>query len=127
VWVKNRRFFPEAPTLARSKPKSKKPQDFKEDDVVGAKMSELTDRERETYGVAEDVSGVLIVAVKRGGLAARNGLRQGDVITMLNRVPVTSPDQVSDIISSAKKKGLKNVPILLTRSNGARFMPFRLK
>ena len=117
--------FPEDPAVASAKNKSE-PSEPESDQLIGARLSVIGDQERDQYRLEESTTGVLVVAVDRGGLAARNGLRRGDVITSLNGQQVSTPDDVSDIIREAKKKKRSSVPILLSRNNGARFMPFRL-
>jgi len=118
--------YPDDPTVASSPRRSENAPDPKADDVLGAQMSELSDAQRERYRLGESVNGVLVINVERNGLAAKNGLRQGDVISSLDGVAVKTPAQVSDVVSEAKKKGRSTVPILLSRNNGARFMPFKL-
>jgi len=133
IWRDNRKKiinivterFPEDPQVASpSKPKSDNSNDV--DEVIGARLSALNDRERSRYGIDDSVEGVLVLGVEPGGLAAKNGLRRGDVISVLNGIKVNEASDVSEILESAKKKKQSTVPILLSRANGARFMPFRL-
>ena len=119
--------FPENPQVASNTQPKSSSKDSDVNEVIGAELSSIGDSERSRYGVDESVDGVLVVSVKSGGLAAKNGLRRGDVISALNGIKVSDPSDVSDILKSAKKKKLATVPILLSRGNGARFMPFRLK
>ena len=118
--------FPEEPRLA-SQSKTQESPDTDMDEVIGAQLSVLSDESRSRYRISSDVAGVLVVAVEAGGLAAKNGLRRGDVISALNGIRVNSPSDILDIIKSANKKRQSTLPILLSRGNDARFMPFRLK
>lgn len=134
VWRDNRKktititteAFPEDPK-AVSKVNSKDDSEKDVEESIGAQLSELGEQERSRYRIDESVNGVLVVGVKAGGLAAKNGLRRGDVISALNGLRVSEPNDVAEIIKAAKKKERGTVPILLSRGNGARFMPFRLK
>lgn len=134
VWRDNRKKtitlttepFPVDPnTISKSEPKSKLDLDFNK--VFGANLSQITDEERSTYGIDESVEGVLITGVKSGGLASKNSLRRGDVIVALNGQKVSTPSDVSKVVKAAMKKRQSTVPILLSRGNSARFMPFKLK
>ena len=99
----------------------------KMDKVLGAQLEGLDSETRERYNIDELVKGVLVLGVKPGGLAAQNGLRRGDVITTLNGVGVRSADDVFEIVETAQKKGRSNIPVLLQRNGGARFLPFKLE
>ncbi|MFO7654569.1 MAG: Do family serine endopeptidase [Candidatus Krumholzibacteriia bacterium] len=62
-----------------------------QDGIPGVIVGELNDRLRQRFTIPEDVDGVAVIDVQRGSDAWRKGLRQGDVILMLNR------DSVSDL------------------------------
>ena len=84
----------------------------KENEALGAQLSELGDQERSRYGISEQVQGVLVQSVEGRGLAARNGLQRGDVIASLNLRGVRTPKQVSDEVSKALAAGRSSVPNL---------------
>ena len=96
------------------------------DELLGASLTELNAEQRARFVIDDDVTGVLVLGVERGGLAAKNGLRAGDVITNLDGVAAKNPKQVKDIVRAAQKRGRNTVPALLSRSNSARFTPFTL-
>ncbi|MCL4170142.1 UNVERIFIED_CONTAM: hypothetical protein GTU68_046373, partial [Idotea baltica] len=56
---------------------------IEEDDLFGA-----------TYDISDEVSGLLVLNVGSDGLAAQNGIRQGDVITSVNNAKVEEVDDV---------------------------------
>ena len=120
--------FPEDPVVASAAPnapKSTPAADIEEN--IGAQLKPLDKALRDKYKVEDSVTGVIVISAVQGGLAAKNGLRTGDVISALNGAKVTTPNAVGAIIKAAKKAKQSTIPILLTRANGARFMPFRLK
>ncbi len=51
---------------------------------------------------AADSGGLNVVEVKRGGPAARAGLRQGDVITAINRQRIRGLDDLDEVISGLR-------------------------
>jgi len=97
-----------------------------QDDVFGASLSKLTDDVRRQYDINDDIDGVVVIDVDRNGLAAQNGIRQGDVITSVNNVKVLKVNDIQDEIKDAKKDGRDKVVVLLQRNNGSRFIPFDL-
>lgn len=67
------------------------------DQLDGAQFRNL-DPTHPQYG---DVQGVLVSAVEQGSPAARNGLRQGDIITAVNRREVRTVTELSEAIRAA--------------------------
>jgi serine protease Do/serine protease DegQ len=64
--------------------------------LAGAILEELEERPR------GQVQGVRVQRVERGSPAAEIGLREGDVITSLNRVPV---ERIDDLVALARRGG----------------------
>ncbi len=63
----------------------------------GISIQNLTDRLKENMGVKD--GGVVVQSVEPGSFAEDIGLTQGDVITNLNRKPITSVDQFKSVQS----------------------------
>ncbi len=88
--------------------------------LAGAQFSELDERSP-LFGVVE---GVLVADVERGSPAARAGgigLRPGDVVTSVNRQPVTSLEEFRKLASETEGLLLLN----LRRGNSALFIAVR--
>ncbi|NNC99327.1 MAG: DegQ family serine endoprotease [Gammaproteobacteria bacterium] len=98
----------------------------KSDDVLGATLSLIDDELRARYRLDDELSGVVVVQVNRDGLAARNGIRIGDVITSVNNVIVSDPAEVVTEITKARKSERKKIVVLLQRNNSSRFIAFDL-
>lgn len=119
--------FPDDEEIAGSGPQRDKPVEQESDELLGAELSELDETLRSRYRIADDTQGVLITAVKRGGLAAQNGLQVGDVITRFDNQSVTTPEEVTRAIKAASKAGDTSVAVLLNRRGNAGFLAFKLK
>ncbi len=117
--------FPDDPNQVASS-NDDEPAEAEEDDMLGASLTELDDEARQRFELSDDLNGVLVVGVERGSLAARNGLRRGDVITSVNNRRVSTPDDVIEGITKAKSSGREKIVVLIQRSNGSRFIPFDL-
>lgn len=118
--------FPSDDELAGrpAQPKDVKP---KSDEQLGAELTELNDEVRSRYRLPKDTKGVLVLSVQRGGLAAKNKLRRGDIIEQFNRKEVTKPSEVAAALKAAIKSDRESVPVLIRRSGGAGYIPFDLK
>jgi serine protease Do len=97
-----------------------------QDEMLGAKLSELNDQLRSRFGIDDDIGGVVVVGVDQDGLAASNGIRPGDLITTINNRSVSEPGQVFETVEKAKAAGRKKVVVLLQRNGNSRFIPFNL-
>jgi len=88
---------------------------------LGIQVAPLTDALRAELRVGEDVEGAVITRVAPGSKAAAEGIRRGDILVEVDRTPVSSADDLKDIVSRAKKNGRESVPALVKRGNGQRF------
>lgn len=123
--IETERFPDDISAIGQSK--DTKEAEPKENEALGAQLSELGEQERSRYGISEQIEGVLVLSVEGRGLAAKNGLQRGDVIASFNLRGVRTPKQVSDEVSKALKAGRSSVPILIIRNNSRGFRTFRLK
>lgn len=71
-----------------------------------------------------DIKGGVIVEQVLGGTAARNGLQQGDVITMLNGVVVENMESFTAIAKAVP--GNRSVPMRVIRDGYPMFIPFKI-
>ena len=87
----------------------------------GMRLAPLTDRDRTRLGLPRDVDGVLIVDVRPGSAAAREGLRSGDVIVSVNRQRVDSVDDVTAALDAARRRNGRAL-LLVRRGSGQHFV-----
>jgi len=85
------------------RPDDRPPQQLseKETEKLGIKVANLTTDRARRYGF-EDEEGVLVVDVKQGSSAYRKGIREGDLITSINRNSVTSVRDYDRIMDKVK-------------------------
>lgn len=72
---------------------------------IGLTVQTLTRALAEKFG-ATVAQGVVVTAVERDSAAARAGIRNGDIITEIDRQPVANPKQFRDAIKSGGGQGL---------------------
>ncbi|NQU11628.1 DegQ family serine endoprotease [bacterium] len=88
-------------------------------DKLGLTIQPLTPDRAQDLGY-EDEQGVLVGAVEDAGPAARAGLRPGDLITEVNRQPVTGVAQFKAALAKSGKTD--NILMLVRREGMSRFV-----
>lgn len=82
------------------------PQEKTEKIILGVSLRPMTTEEALSLQIPADVKGLLVMDVQRDGLAARYGVRAGDVIVAANLKPVDSVEDLGRIINQeAKTRG----------------------
>lgn len=71
-----------------------------------------------------EIEGGVVIEQVMGGTAARNGLQQGDVITMLNGKRVEGVSDFSAIVKSIPNG--RSVPMRVIRQGYPMFIPFKI-
>lgn len=89
---------------------------------LGAFFSDLTDALRQRYGLeektGEDLSGAVVIEVPPTSVAAEAGLREGDLVKSINRMPVQA---AADLEKVSKKVSLKDGVVLDVLREGRLF------
>ncbi|MBT6312997.1 MAG: PDZ domain-containing protein, partial [Alphaproteobacteria bacterium] len=94
-------------------------------DNLGIIVGPLTAEDKEAAGIADDVEGVLILAVEDDGPAGEKDIRPGDVIVEVNQDPVRRPSEVEGRVAEAASGKRKSVLLLLNRQGDLRFIAVR--
>lgn len=95
--------------------------------VLGMSIGELNDDTRGKFGIAADVSGVVVTEVAKDSAAAERGIQPGEVITEIGQESVATPKDVVDRIASLKQQGRKNALLMLASKTGElRFVTVRM-
>ncbi len=90
---------------------------------LGMSLQTLTAELAEQFGY-EDAAGVLVTNVESGSLAARAGIKRGDLIEEVNRREVSAPEQVKSLIKESRKK---TVLLLVRQGDASRYLALRLE
>ena len=80
------------------------------DDKIGVQVIDLTPETANRYQIPE-TSGVMISNVIKNSKGAKAGLRRGDIIKEINRVPITTAQEYNTIIGKIKKNAPFNMLI----------------
>ena len=112
--------------LARTEEEAK-PEPVKDVQLLGMRLSALTDEARATFKLEETTKGVLVLEVAGDSSAAKYGLRPGDLIVEVQQTPVSTPGDVAKQIAeireanqARKSKKVKSVLLLVQQRTGNR-------
>lgn len=84
-------------------------------DEFGLNLQALDSTNAEQLGYAKDVRGLVVTDIKPDGKAAASGIRQGDLLSEVNHVRVTTMDEYIATLAKIKKGGV--VQLLFRRGN----------
>ena len=89
----------------------------------GVQLTSITDGLRRKLAIPEDTNGVVVLELAEGSLAAREGLKRGDIIEQVERNYVSTPAEVDRLIRLAAMKGRSAVLILVNRGGDEFYLP----
>ena len=89
-----------------------------EGELLGLKLTELTDEGRETYSLSEEAKGALVTDVDPESTAWQKGVRPGNVIVEVAQEVVSTPDEVIARVKKLREDGRKNALLLVANAEG---------
>jgi serine protease Do len=92
---------------------------------LGIQLAELTPQLRQRHGIPEQSTGVLVAEVEPGSPAARAGIRSGNVLEMVDRTAVSSPEEVVAKVQEAAAQKRSAVMLLVAHEGERRFVAVR--
>lgn len=92
---------------------------------LGLSVAPLTADKAKQYNLDENNKGVVVTDVDDGSPAAIAELHPGDLITEVDRQPITNVNEFRDALAKAKEK--ESVLMLVKRENASRFVIVRQK
>ncbi|RDL44273.1 serine peptidase [Marinomonas piezotolerans] len=107
-------------TLAKRPDDQSLAQNSPEQGRLGMSVAPVPEDMAERLGI----DGGVVIQQVLGGAAARNGLQQGDVITMLNGQYVKSPAEFSEIAKELPNN--RSIPMRVIRDGYPMFIPFKV-
>jgi serine protease Do len=91
-------------------------------EFAGMTLSNVDREVAEEFGIDENIKGVVIINVKQGSVADEKGLKKGDVIIQVNRVKISSTDELKKLNEDAKRAKKTSVLMLILRNGMRRFI-----
>jgi serine protease Do len=93
---------------------------------LGLTLQKVTDQLREKYGLSDQAKGVVITKVATNSPAAEKQLQAGDIILEVDQKPVTTPQEVTDIVTKLQQAKKRSVLLFVERQGDPRFAALRL-
>ncbi|MBP2236944.1 serine protease Do [Sinorhizobium kostiense] len=98
------------------------------DVVLGMKLALLDEGQRRSFGIAENVEGVLVTEVKPNSPAAERLVEAGDVIVELGQEAMSKPEDVAARVEALKSDGRRNALLMIANKSGElRFVTVRME
>src|SRR5690606_27911995 len=86
--------------------------------VLGLTLGPVDDDARETYGLPQDVSSVVVTVVEPGSQAETKGIGEGSVILEINQESVSKPADAAARIDALRRQGRRNALLMLSQPDG---------
>jgi serine protease Do len=93
---------------------------------LGLTLQKVNDQLREKYGLSDNVKGVVVTKVVANSPAADKQLQAGDVILEVDQKPVTTPQEVTEIVAKLQAQKKRSVLLFVERQGDPRFAALRL-
>ena len=93
-------------------------------DKIGVEVSNITKDLAQKYNIPDGMKGVVITSVNPRGIAAANGLKEGDVVVKLNRSVIESVEQFSSVMKDVDAGD--TVLFYIQRGNANLFIAFQM-
>lgn len=91
-------------------------------DTQGMRLADIDGALRQRFGIKADIDGVVVVELKRGSEAARQGMVFGDVIQQVNDRKVSDLGSFRKAMESVRKAGRKNALLRVWREDTTVFV-----
>ncbi len=95
--------------------------------ILGLKLSELTDQLRADLGLGAGEDGLVVLELDEASEAYEKGLRAGDLITEAGQQKVTTIAAFRDRIEASRDAGRRSILLLVRRSGEPRFVALSLQ
>jgi serine protease Do len=93
---------------------------------LGLTLQKISDQLREKYGLSDGAKGVVVTKVTADSPAAEKQLQAGDLILEVDQKPVTTPQEVTEIVAKLQAQKKRSVLLFVERQGDPRFAALRL-
>ena len=91
-------------------------------EVMGIEVAALNDSLRQQYGLSEKTKGLLVISVKPESAAAKQDIREGDMVIQVGEQLTENPEDFDAAIQSVRKAGRKNALVRIEREGESVFI-----
>jgi serine protease Do len=98
------------------------------DVILGMKLAVLDADRRKSFGIAENVNGVVVTEVQPNSPAAERRVEAGDVIVEVGQEAMDKPEDVTSRVEALKSDGRRNALLMIANKTGElRFVTVRME
>lgn len=98
------------------------------DIVLGMKLAPLDEERRRSFGITEDVEGVVVTELEPDSAAAERRIAVGDVIVEVGQEAMKAPEDVALRVEELKSDGRRNALLMIANKTGElRFVTVRME
>ena len=90
--------------------------------LYGMNLSSITPEIRKILNIPNDINGIFVSSLDKKSLAAKHGIKAGDVINSANQKLLKKPEDLFSIIEEAKINQRKSIMLLINRAGGNVFL-----
>lgn len=90
--------------------------------LYGMSISSITPDLRKNINIPSNINGLIVLNLDRKSVAAKHGIRKGDIIISANQKALKTPEDLINIIQDSKKNNRKSIMILINRVDGHIFL-----
>ncbi len=93
---------------------------------LGVKLARLDDEKRKQYGLGPDISGVLIAHVEADSEASDLGVKEGDVVMIVQGAKVATPEDIRRAVRDAARQHRMWIAVLIHSKSGTQWIPISI-
>lgn len=116
-----------APEITIGKSNLKKPQDTKTAEIQGLQVAVLDNGLRNRFGLKSSAVGLLVLEVKPGSAASRQGVRPGDILVRVNDTKLLTTQDFRTALATAAKAGRAYALVRMVRGDEEVFVTLPTK
>jgi serine protease Do len=90
--------------------------------ALGLSLARITPQLRDRYRLGATANGVLVIAVADDAPAAEQGVAAGDIVAMVGRDTVATPEEVVEKIAAARQAQRRSILLRLERKGAGRYV-----
>lgn len=90
--------------------------------IYGMRLSSITEESRLKLNLKSNITGIIVLNVDKKSIAAKYGLKRGDIINAVNQQPINKVEEFISLVDESKKIQRKSVVIQVYRSGRVLFL-----
>jgi serine protease Do len=90
--------------------------------IYGMNLSPITEEIKHSLNLKSNVTGIIVLRVEKKSIAAKYGIKRGDIINSVNQQPISKVDDFISLVEESKKMQRKSVMLQIYRTGRVLFL-----